>query len=216
MSKRQETLNCLDHHRLVAVVRTDTAAQALAAARAVLAGGMKLVEITFTVPEAAQVIAQLAQEAGADALVGAGTVMSTQQGQEAIAAGARFIVSPTFVPELLPICQQADVVCIPGAMTPTEIVTAWQAGADLVKVFPINLVGGPAYIKTVREPLPDAPLLVSGGVTLQDFPHYLALGVRCVALGGDLMPQALVEQGDYQGITRNARRFVEALAAAKA
>lgn len=205
----------MERHCLVAVIRTPSAEQALAAAQAVLAGGMKLVEITFTVPDAARIIAQLAQEKEADVLVGAGTVMNARQAEDAIAAGAHFVVSPVFVPELIPVCQRSEVLCIPGAMTPTEIVTTWRAGADLVKVFPVNHVGGPAFIKSIHEPLPDIPLLVSGSVTLEELHQYLALGVRCVALGGSLMPKDLLEQGDYQAIAANARRFAQALAEAR-
>lgn len=208
MSKA-ETLAAMRQHKLVAVVRTATAEQALAVAQAVMEGGIHLVEITMTVPGALEVLAELA--AKRRAMVGAGSVVTPAQAREAIAAGARYIVSPTRALDLLPACREGQAVSVLGALTPTEILEATDAGADLVKVFPVDALGGPTYLQALLAPLPGLKLMPSGGVNLNNLQDYLKLGVEAVALGSALMPTKLVKAGDYAGITERARQFVAAV-----
>lgn len=199
----------LERMRLVAVIRTDSAELATEVGRALLRGGVDAAEITFTVPDAAEAIRSLAPEwPGA---VGAGTVLTGAQGTEALEAGASFLVSPVVVPELAPMCREAGALTVLGALTPSEIVAAAHAQADLVKVFPISALGGPDYIKAVLEPLPHLSLMVSGGVTREQIGTYLGLGVRSIALGGALMPRALVEARDWRGLEAHARAVRAAL-----
>lgn len=199
----------LERMRLVAVIRTDSAEVAAAVGRALLRGGVGAAEITFTVPDAAEAIRALAPEwPGA---VGAGTVLSAAQGAEALEAGACFLVSPVLVPELAPMCREAGALTVLGGLTPSEIVAAVHAQADLVKVFPVSAMGGPSYVKAILEPLPQVSLMVSGGVTRDQIGSYLGLGVRSIALGGALMPKALVEARDWRGLEEHARAFCAAL-----
>ena len=191
--------------RLVAVVRAASAELAVEIGRAVLRGGVGAAEITFTVPEAAEAIRSLAAE-WPDA-VGAGTVLMPAQGSEALEAGARFLVSPVLVPELAPLCREAGALAVLGGLTPSEIVAAVKAQADLVKVFPISALGGLSYVKALVEPLPELALMVSGGVGREQVRGYLELGVRSVALGGALMPKALVEARDWRGLEDHVRTF---------
>src|SRR6266540_1575696 len=150
---------------ILPVVRAASGAEAIAVADAIGAGGIQALEITMTVPGAVGVIGEAVARYGDRFLIGAGTVLDAEQASACIAAGARFIVSPIVDEETVSLCRDTDVVVLPGALTPTEIVRAWRAGADFVKVFPCSAVGGPAYIKAVRAPLPDIPLVPTGGVT---------------------------------------------------
>lgn len=207
---KEEILRQINEHKLVAVVRTKTPEQALATAKALIQAGVRLIEITLTIPEAIEVIRHLAR-GQEGAVIGAGTVITLEQAKEAVQAGARFLVSPVNQTELVPICQEAGVVSVVGGFSPTEILRASQAGADLVKVFPIGSLGGPTFIKELLGPLPDLPLMVSGGVNYDNFLDYLRLGVRTVALGGSLMPAKYIEAGDYSALAEHAGRFVAAL-----
>jgi 2-dehydro-3-deoxyphosphogluconate aldolase/(4S)-4-hydroxy-2-oxoglutarate aldolase len=139
--------------------------------------------------------------------VGAGTVLTAAQGTEALEAGASFLVSPVLVPELAPMCREADALLVLGGLTPSEMVAAARAQADLVKVFPVSALGGPGYVKSVLEPLPHLALMVSGGVGRDQIRTYLELGVRSIALGGALMPKALIEARDWVGLEAHARAF---------
>lgn len=199
----------INEFKLVAVVRTKTPEQALATAKAVIQAGVGLIEITLTIPKAIEVISHLVREPERP-VIGAGTVITTEQAKEAVRAGARFLVSPVNQIELVPICQEAGVVSVVGGFSPTEILRACQAGADLVKVFPIDSLGGPLFIKELLGPLPDLPLMVSGGVNFDNFLDYLGLGVRAVALGGNLMPSKYIEAGDYGALVEHAGQFVAA------
>jgi 2-dehydro-3-deoxyphosphogluconate aldolase/(4S)-4-hydroxy-2-oxoglutarate aldolase len=199
----------LDRLKLVAVIRTASADLALAAGRALLRGGVGAAEITFTVPDAPAAIRALAAEFP-DA-VGAGTVLTAEQGAAALLAGARFLVSPICLPELAPLCHEAGALAVLGGLTPTEIVAAERAGADLVKLFPVGPVGGQRYVRSVLEPLPRARLMVSGGVGVDEIAAYLRLGVRSVALGGALLPGPLLQAGDWAGLEAQARAIAARL-----
>lgn len=208
---RQAILRRLEEGRLMAVVRARTQDQARQAARAVVEAGLGLVEITFTVPDAPELIEELAAQAPEGTLVGAGSVTRVEQAQLAIGAGARFVVSPIRQLDLVRVCHQVGAACILGALSPTEVVEAYRAGADQVKVFPVGLVGGPRYLQQLLGPLPGLPLMAAGGVTLENFREYLAAGARSLALGSDLLKPAWLEAGNYQAIGQRAQEYLRAL-----
>jgi 2-dehydro-3-deoxyphosphogluconate aldolase/(4S)-4-hydroxy-2-oxoglutarate aldolase len=176
-----ELLEKMHQSRLVAVVRSKTADEAFAMAEAAGDAGIAFVEITFTVPDAAAVIERLRERSGLH--VGAGTVLSTAQAEQAIAAGAKFLVAPSLELNLIPLAHDAGIPVFPGAATPTEILTAARAGADLVKIFPADLSGGPDFIRQMRAPFPDIRFMVSGGVSLTNLEDYVQLGVTGICLG---------------------------------
>jgi len=200
---------------IVPVVRATTAAEALDAVEAIRAGGIPILEITLTVPGAVQIIADLARRLGDDALIGAGTVLDADSARACIDAGARFIVSPALDIPTIETCRRLVVPAFPGALTPTEIVTAWKAGADAIKVFPANAVGGAAYLKSVKAPLPQIELLPTGGVNLKTIADFIAAGAFAVGVGADLVDLAALRRGDAAAITEKARQYVAAVAAAR-
>ena len=203
---REEVIAEMHRHRLVAVVRSKSAAEALETAAGAVQGGVKFVEITFTVPGALGVIEQLAQRS--DLHVGAGTVLSDEQAHQAIASGARFIVSPSLELNLVPICRGADVACISGAATPSEIVSAHRAGADLVKIFPADCVGGPHFVRQMLGPFPDVKFMVSGGVDESNVKEYVELGVTGICLGSAMLKDWLVK-GGRDGLAKPVHKFVK-------
>lgn len=200
---------------IVPVVRATTAAEALDAVEAIRAGGIPILEITLTVPGAVQIIADLARRLGDEALIGAGTVLDADSARACIDAGARFIVSPALDIPTIETCRRLVVPAFPGALTPTEIVTAWKAGADAIKVFPANAVGGAAYLKSVKAPLPQIELLPTGGVNLKTIADFIAAGAFAVGVGADLVDLAALRRGDAAAITEKARQYVAAVAAAR-
>ncbi len=196
----------MDRYRLVAVLRSKTSEAALATVEAAAEGGVRFAEITLTVPGAIGVIETLAKRS--DLYVGAGTVLSTEQARQAISAGARFVVSPTLELNLMPICREAGIACISGAATPTEIITANRAGADLVKIFPADCVGGPNFVRQMMGPLPDVRFMVSGGVSQENVKEYVALGVIGVVLGSASLDHQ-ISKGGHDGLVRYVRNFVK-------
>lgn len=200
---------------IVPVVRATSAAEALDAVEAIRAGGIPILEITLTVPDAVQIIADLTRRLGDDALIGAGTVLDADSARACIDAGARFIVSPALDIPTIETCQRLVVPAFPGALTPTEIVTAWKAGADAIKIFPANAVGGAAYLKSVKAPLPQIELLPTGGVNLKTIADFIAAGAFAVGVGADLVDLAALRRGDAAAITEKARQYVAAVAAAR-
>jgi len=202
---RTELIEEMRRHRLVAVVRSQSAAEALETAEGAAQGGVKFVEITFTVPGALEVIEQLAKRS--DFHVGAGTVLSDEQAHQAVTAGARFIVSPSLELNLVPICRGADIACISGAATPSEIVSANRAGADLVKIFPADCVGGPHFVRQMLGPFPDVRFMVSGGVDESNVQEYVRLGVTGICLGSASLRACLLEHGP-DGLAKYTRKFV--------
>ncbi len=200
---RNELLGKLHQSRLVAVIRSKTVEEALATATAAGDAGVRFVEITFSVPAAAKVIETLAKRP--ELHVGAGTVLSPEQAREAIAAGAQFVVAPSLELNLVPICHQAGLACFPGAATPTEIITAARAGADLVKIFPADCVGGVYFIRQMAGPFPDVRFMVSGGVTLENVKDYVHAGVTGICLGSAYLSTLLARQGRGGFINEIAR-----------
>ena len=192
--------------RLLAVIRAGSAAAATGAAIAVAEGGVPMVEITYSVPGAPSVMAELARRD--DVIVGAGTVLTRQQAHDAIAAGARFIVAPNLSLEVARIALEAGVLYCPGAYTTGEIIAARDAGAHLIKVYPVGVAGGPAYIKVIRDPLPDILMLAAGGTSLDNVVPFLEAGCVACGLGGALADPALAAAGRFDEIASRARAFV--------
>jgi 2-dehydro-3-deoxyphosphogluconate aldolase/(4S)-4-hydroxy-2-oxoglutarate aldolase len=201
---------------LVPVVRAASADEALAAVEAIRAGGIAILEITLTVPGAVQIIAELTRRLGDQALIGAGTVLDAETAQRCIDAGAAFIVSPALDLETVALCRRLSVPIFPGALTPTEIVTAWKAGANAIKVFPANAVGGATYLKSLKAPLPQIELLPTGGVSLKTAADFIAAGAFALGVGADLVDLGALRRGDAASITEKAKQYVAAVVAARA
>jgi 2-dehydro-3-deoxyphosphogluconate aldolase / (4S)-4-hydroxy-2-oxoglutarate aldolase len=193
---------------VVAVIRAPSGEMLLEVAKALLAGGVEAIEVTFTVPGAAKVIEQVANELGNKILLGAGTVLDSETARTALLAGAEFIVAPTVNLEVIRLCRRYDKAVIPGALTPTEVLTAWEAGADVVKVFPSELTG-PGYVKALHGPLPQVRLMPTGGVTLQTAADFLKGGACALGIGGALVELKAVASRDMARIESLARQFVE-------
>jgi len=202
---RGELIQEMGRTRLVAVVRSKSAEEALATAKAVAEGGVQFIEITFSVPSALDVIEILVAEGRLH--VGAGTVLSNEEAEEAIGTGAQFIVSPSLELNLIPICHEANVPCIPGAATPTEILAAARAKADLVKIFPADTIGGPDFVRQMSGPFPDIRFMVSGGVSLTNIKEYVQAGVTGICLGSAYLTSTLAQKG-HAGLVSELQQFV--------
>jgi 2-dehydro-3-deoxyphosphogluconate aldolase / (4S)-4-hydroxy-2-oxoglutarate aldolase len=194
---------------LVPVIRARTADLAMRAADAIRQGGIPILEITMTVPGAVELIAAVKKRFGDDVIVGAGTVLDAEKARACVAAGAQFVVSPAFDAATVEYCAGAGVASMPGALTPTEIVTAWNAGAALVKVFPVSALGGAKYIRSLRAPLPDVPLVPTGGVSLANAAEFISAGATAVGVGAELVDTAALVEGRDAEITERARQLVE-------
>lgn len=193
---------------VVAIMRANSSDQLLAAADAVKAGGVNAIEVTMTTPGALGIISQASTKYGNDVLFGVGSVLDAETARAAILAGAQFVVCPTLDVKTIETCKRYDVPVVPGAFTPTEILTAWQAGADIVKVFPAS-IGGPSIIKAIKGPLPQIKLVPVGGVNLDTTADFIRAGAEVVGVGGSLVNQKLLEAKEFDKITENARRFCE-------
>ena len=201
---------------IIPVLRAKSAPEAILLADAITAGGVAILEVTMTVPGAIDVIRQLSEHSAGSILVGAGTVMDPDTARACVAAGAQFIVSPSLNLNTIQACRQLDVAVFPGALTPTEVVTAWEAGADAVKVFPCSALGGAKYLQALKAPLPQIQLIPTGGVTLATAADFLAAGAFALGVGGDLVDHAAMARGESEVITRNARKYLEIVRAARA
>jgi len=199
---------------VVPVVRGGRAESIVNLARALKAGGINTVEVTAEAPGAMETIKKVALELGGEVLVGAGTVLDGETARLAILAGAEFIVSPGLHPDVITVCKRYGKIVVPGAMTPTEIVRAYELGADLVKVFPAGVLG-PRYIKDVRGPLGHIPLMCTGGINLHNAAEFIRAGCAAIGVGGALVSRKAVEEGDWASITAKARRFVETVRLAR-
>ena len=214
VAEKERILQCMKDTRLIAVVRAACAEQGARIAEALAEGGIRLIEITFTVPNALAVIKELTGHAPKEVIVGAGTVLDAETARSAILAGASFVVSPSTNTDVIRLCRRYTVPVIPGALTPTEIVHTWELGADVVKIFPAGRVGGPAYVRSLKGPLPQIPLNPTGGVAEANVADYLRAGATVVSVGGALVDPSAVDRGDYARITENARRYTAAVAGA--
>ena len=193
---------------IVPVIRASSPKSARAAAEAVAEGGIPVFEITMTVPNAIQVIRELAKDNSAGFLVGAGTVLDADAALLCLDAGAQFLVSPGLDIGMIGVGRKSDVPVLPGALTPTEIMAAAKAGADLIKIFPCANVGGPAYIKSLRGPFPKLPFIPTGGVNLDNAADFIRAGATALGVGGELVDKSALEAGKLDVIAGNARRFV--------
>ena len=200
---------------IVPVVRATSAEEALAIVDAIQAGGVSILEITMTVPGAIKAIEKVADCYGDRVLLGAGTVLDPETARAVILAGAEFIVTPSLKVATIEMCRRYSKVIIPGALTPTEVVTAWEAGSDFVKVFPCDNVGGAKYIKALKAPFPQIELIPTGGVNLSTAVDFLAAGSAALAVGSELVDKAAVARKDYSKITENARRFLDVVRTAR-
>jgi len=205
---KQEVAKRIGEIGIVPVVRAASAKQGMQAAEAVCEGGIPIVEMTMTVPGAIDLISQLAKSMGSDVLVGAGTVTDAETANRCIEAGAEFLVSPGFDLEVVQLANRAGKFVIAGALTPTEVITAWKAGSDLVKVFPCGTVGGAKYIKALKAPLPHIPMVPTGGVNLDTAADFFLAGAAAVGVGGELVSAAALQSGNTNEIVVAARKFV--------
>lgn len=199
---------------VIAVVRLDDAAPLARVIDALAAGDVRAIEVTMTMPRAIDALATLASTHGERLLIGAGSVLDAETARVAILAGARFIVAPAFDAAVVAMCHRYDVVAIPGAYTPTEILRASEAGADLVKLFPASALG-PGYVKELKGPLPHLRLVPTGGVTADSAGAYVEAGAVAVGVGGALVPRDAVARGDWSRLTESARRLTAAVRGAR-
>ncbi|MGL5079988.1 MAG: bifunctional 4-hydroxy-2-oxoglutarate aldolase/2-dehydro-3-deoxy-phosphogluconate aldolase [Microcoleaceae cyanobacterium] len=210
MDHRSHWLNLLHQHRLIAVIRSPQLEQGWQMANAVQQGGIRLIEVTWNSDRPQQLIARLRSDFP-DCVIGAGTLLTAENIQQAIASGAQFLVSPHTNLTLIQTANRAQVPIIPGAFSPSEILTAWQAGADCVKVFPIATLGGSAYIKNLQGPLGQIPLIPTGGVTFDNTKDFLNAGAIAVGLASDFFPESLVTTKNWPAITDRTYKFTQKL-----
>lgn len=212
-STRAEIVQAIEAAGVVAVVRLADSRSGRDVAAALTQGGLTIIEVTMTVPNAVQLIAELSQSLSG-VVIGAGTVTDAKIADEVITAGARFVVSPIFRPEIIAACHARDVAVMPGCFTPTEILAAWELGADIVKVFPATALG-PTFFKDVRGPLPQVKLMPTGGVTLTNAGDWIRAGAAALGVGSALVDPQAVAAGRFDVISGNARQFVAAVRAAR-
>jgi 2-dehydro-3-deoxyphosphogluconate aldolase / (4S)-4-hydroxy-2-oxoglutarate aldolase len=196
---------------IVAVIRAESPDLLVDVAEALVAGGVEVMEVTFTVPRVTQVLEKVASKLGSRMLLGAGTVLDAETARTAILSGAEFIVAPSVNLEVIALCRRYSKLVMPGALTPTEVVTAWQAGADIVKIFPSELTG-PKYLKALHGPLPQVRLMPTGGVNLETAEEFLKAGACALGIGGSLVDPKAVASGDLKKIESLARQYVEIIA----
>jgi 2-dehydro-3-deoxyphosphogluconate aldolase / (4S)-4-hydroxy-2-oxoglutarate aldolase len=201
---------------VVPVVRAATADQALKAIEAMYKGGVRAAEVTMTVPGAVRVLEKVADEFGSRIILGAGTVLDPETARACMLAGAEFFVTPNLRLSTIEMCKRYSKVICPGALTPTEVVTAWESGADVIKIFPADSVGGPKYIKALKAPLPHIEMIPTGGVSVETAGAFLKAGACAVAVGGELVNAKLLHEGKYEAIEQRARDILAAVEKARA
>jgi len=215
MDRRSEHLQIMVETGVVAVIRANSSAQLMDITKALKDGGMKAIEITMTTPNALEVIKETKERYGNEVLVGVGSVLDTETARAAIIAGAEFVVSPILNVDVVRLCQRYSKVVVPGAFTPTEILRAWEAGADVVKVFPATKLG-PAFFKDVLGPLPQVRLTPTGGVNLETTPQFIKAGASFVGVGSALVDKKLVAECRWDELTEKARQYVDVVKQARA
>lgn len=215
MADRQQTLQALKDTGVVAVIRADKAEDLVDVGRALRQGGVQFIEITMTVPGAIAVIERSTAALQHDGVyIGAGTVLDSETARQAILAGANYVVSPVFRPDVVALCRRYSVAVMPGAMTPTEVLNAWEAGADVVKIFPAG-VGGPQFFKDLKGPFPHIEIMPTGAVNRETAPAFIKAGACAVGVGGELVGKPLIAARDFATITKNAADFLALVQAAK-
>ncbi len=213
MNKEDQLQRILDCG-IVAVVRSPDSQQLVEVARALADGGVTVVEITMTVPDALDVVRRVRTALGERLLLGAGTILDAETARAAFLAGAEYVVAPTLNLEVIRLCQRYGKVVMPGAFTPTEILAAWEAGADIVKVFPADVVG-PAFFKAMRGPLPQIRLMPTGGVDLNTATEFLKAGACCLGVGGQLVEPRAVAERNFDRIRELAKKYIEIVRATR-
>jgi 2-dehydro-3-deoxyphosphogluconate aldolase/(4S)-4-hydroxy-2-oxoglutarate aldolase len=208
----ETTAQTLERVGLIPVLRARNAGQAHAVVQAMLAGGVTVVEVTMTVPGAVDLLAELKREYAGRLLLGSGTVTTADQAEATIDAGAEFVVSPSFHPDVIAVTKAHGKLSIPGALTPTEVITAWNAGADYVKIFPCSAMGGASYLKSILAPFPHLKLIPTGGVTHHTATSFLEAGACALGVGSDLVNLAAIDQGAPEIITAAARAYLAVIA----
>lgn len=211
----KETMTRLEQLGLIPVLRARSAKEAHALVDAMVAGGVKVVEVTMTVPGAIEILKELKQVHGDRLLLGSGTVTTVADCEATIEAGAEFVVSPSLHLDVIAATLKAGKLSIPGALTPTEVITAWRAGAAYVKVFPCSAVGGAAYLKALKAPFPEIRLIPTGGVTLTTAADFLHAGASALGVGTDLVNPTAIARGEPHTITETARRYLQVIAQAR-
>jgi 2-dehydro-3-deoxyphosphogluconate aldolase/(4S)-4-hydroxy-2-oxoglutarate aldolase len=211
---RIEDLNRVLKTGIVAILRSPSSDQLTNVARALFEGGIDVIEVTFTVPGALEILAAVKKDLGNRVLLGAGTVLDPETARAALLAGAEFIVSPSVNLDVIRLCHRYDKVVMPGAFTPTEILAAWEAGADVVKVFPSDCVG-PGYLKALRGPFPQIRLMPTGGVNLETLPAFIEAGACAVGVGGSLVAAQAIREGNFARLRELAGQYVDALNTAR-
>jgi 2-dehydro-3-deoxyphosphogluconate aldolase/(4S)-4-hydroxy-2-oxoglutarate aldolase len=213
--EKREVLNRMISEGLVPVIRVTSASEAIDVSDAIKEGGVSFIEITMSVPGAIDVIKELTKKYKDEIIMGAGTVLDTETGRAALLAGAQFIVSPILNLDLVRLAHRYSALVIPGTMTPTEILTAWNEGADMVKVFPAAQLGGPEYIKAVRGPLPQVLLVPTGGVNLQNAGAFIKAGAAALGVGGELVDKKAIQEKKFNIITENTKAFLKVIREAR-
>jgi len=213
--EKRDVFNRMVSEGLVPVIRVTSAAEAMDVAEAIKDGGCSVIEITMSVPGAIDVIKDLTRKYRDDIILGAGTILDSETGRAALLAGAQFIVAPTLNLDLIQLAHRYSAVVVPGAMTPTEILTAWEAGADMVKVFPAAQLGGPEYIKALRGPMPQILYVPTGGVNLQNAGAFIKAGATALGAGGELVDKKAIKEKKFNIITDNTRAFLKAIKEAR-
>jgi len=212
---RENAIALIREVGLIPIVRAPSPEDATRAAEAIIAGGIGIAEITMTVPNALRVMESVTERYGEKVLLGAGTILDQESCRAAMLAGAEFIVTPSLDVRVIEVARRYSKPVFPGALTPTEVVTAWQAGADMVKIFPAGPVGGPRYIKALKGPLPQIEMVPTGGVSLENAAEFIKAGAAAVAVGGELVDMKALREGRLEAITETARKFVEAVRAGR-
>jgi 2-dehydro-3-deoxyphosphogluconate aldolase/(4S)-4-hydroxy-2-oxoglutarate aldolase len=207
---RTDDLNRVLQTGIVAILRVPTSDQLANVARALLEGGIDVIEVTFTVPNALEILAAVKKDLGGRALLGMGTVLDPESARAALLAGAEFIVSPSLNLDVIRLCHRYDKVVMPGAFTPTEILAAWEAGAEIVKVFPSDSVG-PGYLKALRGPFPQIRLMPTGGVNLETLPAFIKAGACAVGVGSSLVDPQAIRDGNFTRLRDLASQYVQVL-----
>jgi 2-dehydro-3-deoxyphosphogluconate aldolase/(4S)-4-hydroxy-2-oxoglutarate aldolase len=212
---RLQVLREIESSGVVAVIRMQKADQLRAVIDALLEGGVRALELTMTVPGAIGLIEELAKDLPGEFQLGAGTVLDTETARQVILAGAKYIVAPVLNLDVITLCHRYDVAIMPGCFTPTEILTAWQAGADLIKVFPATALG-PSYFRDVRAPLPQVRLMPTGGVTMENAGEWIKAGAVAIGVGSALVDTKAIAAGNFAQITKNAKSLIESVRTARA
>lgn len=204
-----KTKSIIERIGLIPVLRAGSAKEGYALVEAMLAGGVKVVEVTMTVPGAVELLRDLKRLYGETILLGSGTVTDAEQAKATIEAGAEFVVSPSLHLDVIAITKKMGKVSIPGAFTPTEVITAWRAGADYVKIFPCSAAGGASYLKALRAPFPEPRLIPTGGITLTNAAEYLSAGACALGVGSDLVNTRAIADGKPELVTKAAKAYLE-------